>query len=228
MAISDWWVEYVTGKVDGNPIYGELNLQERRNPRKRAAYIAQRLAEAARSQSPAEADLAVLKRTIYASDYIMKGQHNADLEQKVIHDAFAVVFADSARSPNWDQAVVPLKEEPGIAFYFPVLFGGTMEDVWDDYKTAMTVKREKAESEARALAARKASAAKAKAEAEAAQQRARQQQRANIKSNISSLEAELARLNSMFHNTTDQMTRYKLVISIESTEDTIQRLKEML
>lgn len=236
MSIKDWWVETFAGKVDDNPIYGGLPLAERRNPRKCAAYVAKRVAEAqadaaAHRNSPDffTPDTSGLKLRIYGSEYILGKAYDGARERVIIEQAFFDVLDSAGKAaPQWSIAVGRLKDEPGIPFYFPTLFANDIEVTWEDYVNAMAVKREKEASEARALAARKAMQAKQKAEEEIARRNAVREERAAIEAKISSLKGEISRLNSMYYNETEFLEKARLMYAVEAREDMVKMLEARL
>lgn len=215
--LSDWWIETVAREIDANPIFSGLTPRARRNPRKRAAYLAERAA----SPSPSH-----LRTGIYTSDYILGCRQDVAVELDVLRRA---VKADMAggKAVDWSAIATDLVTEPGIAFYFPALTAHPAV-LFDDLRNAELARIDKAASEARAKEARRIAADMARAEDKLKYQAQREAARQQTLAKITVLESELKRLNILFLNATEFMDRARLMIAIESREDAVKQLRSRL
>lgn len=216
--LSDWWIETVAREIDANPIFSGLTPRARRNPRKRAAYLAERAA----SPSPSH-----LRTGIYTSDYILGCRQNDALELDVLRRAVKADMAGGGKAADWSAIVTELVTEPGIPFYFPALTAHPAV-LFDDIRNAELARIDKAASEARAKEARRIAADMARAEEKLKYQAQREAARQQTLVKIATLENELKRLNILFLNTTEFMDQARLMIAIESREDAVKQLRSRL
>lgn len=225
MKISDWIVENMTGKIDGAAVFDGMDNKARRNPEKRMKYVADRAAEYATKfaemnnkrqtlggdtdEYTSQAYRYFILKTLYSSRLDDIRTHTERVERATLNFVFnALPQSDDVQSPLWHRAISLLNEDRACRELLPSVFDKRFATDWENFKLEKKRKQDAAEAE----------------------RRAKHERNANIRAGIAQLEDELARLNSMFHNSrgADQMTRYKLIISIESTEDAIRRLRDAL
>ena len=236
MTIADWFAENLFGKGDPAIIYDGMAVKERRNKRKRTLHIEERrrLTMAASDATFAHvrpggrrstADFVehykcYVRKEVYRNTETALRTANRSVQEAVFKALYDHIHPTmEVEDPSWQQALEGLKREPDIVQLVPGLFDGQFGSGWKAVQPARRKALEEQEAEERRKREQR--------EAEAKERAART---ANIRAAITRLEDDLRSLNSIYYASqgADQMTRYKLVISIESTEQAIERMKAML
>ncbi len=226
--LGDWIVENITGKPDTAAIYDGMETRENKNPRKRKRFFAKTRLEFSERLKIAKDNILITSDADVASDLYVYSfldsifdqlpehirMYNAIIEDRIIDRALKVVpISDTMDEDKWKQALEKLGGFRVAVELIPSVFDHRLRQRWEEVR-----KSHREEQQKRHDALMRAEAQRR--EKEEADKRAIEK--------IFLLRDEIRRLNEIYYNANDRMLKYKLIISIETTQHAIRRLKDTL